>query len=220
MSVIITPPVEKLVHLFVQAYAESKNAALIVDHDLAREAAIAYADAIVIVLRGGVDASEGQMDEVAIATELLVALDEKWGALHASSSHDLERLVRDFQSLNQTVFDRLKQIVDVNETAAELLQFNAREREIRLNLARPIILKFAVAAYRWLGPDTSEMARFAAEQRADVLSDTLVHLLPADCCIDPMRTAQNVRNTARSEGRGFSGFSPNDIIERINEALK
>jgi hypothetical protein len=212
MTVVITPPVEKLAGLVVQTFAEAKNADQIVDHDLAREAAMAYADAIVIVLRGGVDASEGQQDEVEVAEGLLETLDAVWEATRATNQSQVRR----FQDLHEALIDRLTQVVDINETAAEVLALNAREREIRLNLARPLIVKFATAAYRWLGPDSSDTARYAAEQRADVLSDVLVGLVPADVLIDPMRHAQDARNTARSAG---VAFTPKTIIDRLNGAL-
>ncbi len=207
----ITPTVRELVNLLVHAYEKSQTERLVIDRERAHTAVDAYAQSIVVVTREGVDDPNEQMDAITEAGELIQVLDVEWASK-----------VRDFQTLTREVLRRVDTniVYQPDPTNAELLDEelarDEKERALRLELARPVIRKFAVAAHRWLGPDATEMSRFAAEQRADVLADMLVHLLPVDYCIDPMRSAQNVRNDMKSRGLTFS---PNDVIERINEAL-
>lgn len=210
MTTVITPAIERLVGLLVQAFAESKSEPLIIDREAAYTIADTYAQAIGVVARGGVSPSEEQMDEVALADDLLLTLNQTWSATREAKVRDLQSLLRDNQRLTQAVLDRLQVLIESEPDEA------AREREIRLEIAKEIIPKFGTAAYRWLGPDSTDMSRFAAEQRADTLANILLMHLLIDECIDPMRIAQNVRNEAKANGTTFSGQA---ISKRIFQVI-
>lgn len=206
------PIIKALTIDLVYAYGELRTATTRLYEVEARGQVDATTSALIVVARGGHDADDEQMPRLAAAGELISALDGEWNAGNQT-----------YAALEKVVLDRLQVIAGTGEpdlTNPQILdEEEALERygrELRLNLARPLIHKFATAAYRWLGPDSTEMSRFAAEQRADVLADMLLMVVPDYIQIDPMRIAQNVRNDMRS--RGLTA-SPKDIIDRLNEAL-
>lgn len=205
--------IKTLVTDLVHAYGEQRTVGTRL-HEAEAEAQVeATANAIIIVARGGADAPGELMTRQAAVGELKDALRIEWNVDNKPTYHELK----------EVVLDRLQVIAGTGEpdlTNPQILDeedaFKQRERELRLNLAMPVIRKFALNAYRWLGPDSSDMARYAAEQRAGALAGVLVMLVPDHVELDPIRIAQNVRNDLKSRGLTFS---PSDVIKRLYEAL-
>lgn len=207
----ITPTVRELVNLLVHAYERSQTERLIIDRERAYTAVDAYARSIVVVTREGVDDPNEQMDAITEAGELIQVLDVEWASK-----------VRDFQTLAREVLRRVETniVYQPDPTNAELLEEElvreAIEYTVKMQIAERIIAKFGTAAVRWLTGST-EMARFAAEQRADTLANFLVmHLLPKEVVLDPMRIAQDVHNDAKRSGFNLTGQM---VAKRIHEAL-
>jgi hypothetical protein len=200
------PIIKALAIDLVYAYGELRGGSTSRYKDLARAHVEALTGALIIVARGGDDASDA-VDRRTAANGLKNALEDEWDAGNQT-----------YAALEKAVLDRLQVITGTDEPAPADEEISNEEygRELRLNIARPLIHKFATAAYRWLGPDSTDMSRFAAEQRADVLADMLLMVVPDYVHIDPMRTAQDVRNDLKSRGLTFS---PKDVMDRLYKAL-
>lgn len=199
----IDPVLKELASELVYDYARARQAEAGKDltyADLLYTSVEAAVRSLVIVARGGADAPGEQMDRAAAMGELFHALDGEWNS--GGCGPDV---------LEKALLDRLAVVAGLNEPAPtneeilieETLR-EARDREIRLEIAKEIIPKFGTAACRWL-TGLTEMTRFAGEQRADLLATLLVMHLLTDAHIDPMRIAQDVRNDAKASGTMLSG---------------